>query len=68
MIETHDYGMFTDQGDALVHDFVMFVDKYQLNDRSINAMLWAISENETFSEASDTVVRENVFAKLQRSS
>jgi hypothetical protein len=64
----NEYGMFRDQGDALIDDFVIFANKYQLNDKSINAMLWAISENDTFSEASDTVVRDNVFAKLQRSS
>jgi hypothetical protein len=64
----NEYGMFRDQGDALIDDLVIFANKYQLNDKSINAMLWAISENDTFSEASDTVVRDNVFAKLQRSS
>ncbi len=64
----NEYGMFTDQGNALIDDLVIFANKYQLNDKSINAMLWAISENDTFSEASDTVVRDNVFAKLQRSS
>lgn len=63
-----DYGMFTSQGDALIQDFIALVDKYQLNDKSINAMLLDISENETFSEAFDTVVRDKVFAKLQRSS
>jgi hypothetical protein len=64
----NEYGMYRDQGDALIDDLVIFANKYQLNDKSINAMLWAISENDTFSEASDTVVRDNVFAKLQRSS
>jgi hypothetical protein len=62
----NEYGMFTDQGDALIDDLVIFANKYQLNDKSINAMLWAISENETFSEASDTVVRGNVFDKLNQ--
>ena len=64
----NEYGMYRDQGDALIDDLVIFANKYQLNDKSINAMLWAISENDTFAEASDTVVRDNVFAKLQRSS
>jgi len=68
MIDTHDYHMFTDQGDALIHDLVMLVDKYQLHDRSVLLMLSAISENDTFLEATDTLVREAVFAKLQRSS
>ena len=60
----NEYGMFTDQGDALIDDLVILANKYQLHDRSINAMLWAISENETFAEASDTVVRDTVFATL----
>jgi len=68
MIDTHDYKMFTDQGDALIHDLVMLIDKYQLHDRSVLLMLSAISENDTFLEATDTLVREAVFAKLQRSS
>ena len=67
MIDTHDYQMFTDQGDALIHDLVMLVDKYQLHDKSVLLMLSAISENDTFLEATDTLVKEAVFAKLQRS-
>ena len=68
MIDTHDYQMLTDQGDALIHDLVMLVDKYQLHDRSVLLLLSAISENDTVLEATDTLVREAVFAKLQRSS
>ena len=67
MIDTHDYQMFTDQGDALIHDLVMLVDKYQLRDESVLLMLSAISKNDTFFEATDTLVKEAVFAKLQRS-
>jgi hypothetical protein len=68
MIDTHDYQMFTDQGDALIHDLVMLIDKYQLHDKSVLLLLSAISKNDTFFEATDTLVREAVFAKLQRSS
>jgi hypothetical protein len=68
MIDTHDYQMFTDQGDALIHDLVMLNDKYQLHDKSVLLLLSAISKNDTFFEATDTLVREAVFAKLQRSS
>ena len=68
MIDTHDYQMLTDQGDALIHDLVLLIDKYQLHDRSVLLMLSAISENDTFLEATNTLVQKAVFAKLQRSS
>jgi hypothetical protein len=34
------------------------------NDKSVIAMLKALGENETFSEASDTVVRERVLLAI----
>ena len=66
MIEQQDFGMFTDAGDQMIGKFVEFARTFQLNDKSINECLWAISENEAYAEASDTVVRENVFAALNR--
>lgn len=62
--ETIDYGMYTSTGDEMINDFIRFVNKYALTDKSINDCLWAISETEVFKEASDTVVREQVFAAL----
>lgn len=59
-----DFGMFTDAGEELAADVVALARKYQLNDKSINAILWALSENETFAEISDTVVRERVFDEV----
>ena len=60
----HEYGMFTDSGERMVEEFVAFANKWQLHDQSINKILWAIAENEIYAEASDTVVRENVFNAL----
>lgn len=62
-----EFRMFSDAGDQLIGAFVEFANKYQLNDKSINECLWAISENEAYAEAADTVVRERVFAALNRS-
>jgi len=59
-----EFGMFTDAGEDMLHDFVKFANKYQLNDKSVTDILWALSENEVFAEASDTAVREQVFASL----
>lgn len=63
-----EFGMFSDAGEAMINDFVAFANKHQLNDESIIQILWAIAENELFFEASDTVVRERVFAKLTNGS
>ena len=60
-----EFGMFTDQGEELANEIVALARKYALNDRSIEQMLWALAENEAFSELSDTVVRENVFDAVQ---
>lgn len=61
-----EFGMFTDDGESAVVDVVHLAMKYALNDRSVRLMLEALSENETFEEASDTVVRERVFKFLGR--
>lgn len=60
-----EFGMYTDAGESALVDLAHFALKYQLNDVSVNNMLWALAETEAFSEASDTVVRENVFAFLK---
>ena len=54
------YGMFTSHGNEVVHELVLLAKKHMLNDKSVIAMLKALGENETFSEATDTVVRERV--------
>ncbi len=58
------YGMFTDHGNDVVHQLVVLAKKHMLNDKSVIAMLKALSENETFSEAGDTVVRERVLVTI----
>ena len=58
------YGMFTDHGNDVVHQLVVLAKKHMLNDKSVIAMLKALSENETFSEADDTVVRERVLVAI----
>lgn len=68
MFDTAEYGMFTDQGNELIDDVIKLANRHQLHDRSINAILLALAENEAFDEAADTVVREKVFASLERSS
>jgi hypothetical protein len=54
------YGMFTSHGNEVVHELVTFAKKHMLNEKCVVAMLVALSKNETFSEATDTVVRERV--------
>lgn len=58
------YGMFTSEGNDAVHALVIFAKKYNLTLPSVRDMLLALSENHRFSEATDTVVRERVFAAL----
>jgi hypothetical protein len=58
------YGMFTSHGDDVVHELVKLAKKHMFNDKSVIAMLKALGENETFSEASDTVVRERVLLAI----
>ena len=63
-----EYGMFTDAGESMINEFVTFANKHQLSDGVVNKILWAISEDEVFAEASDTAVREQVFASLTQGS
>ena len=58
------YGMYSDIGNAIIHDFVKLANKAQLSDRAVYAMLEAISKDEMYAEAMDTVVRERVFDAL----
>ncbi len=56
-----DYSMFTDAGNAAVHDLVSLVKRQGLNWSIAHSMLSALSEDERFSEATDTAVRECVY-------
>jgi hypothetical protein len=59
------FGMYSDAGEEAVYQLAVYARKFALCDKSINQMLWALAETEAFSEASDTVVRENVFAYVE---
>lgn len=61
-----DFGMMSDAGEDMIYDLVKLANKFMLNDSTVNAMLLAISNEEVYAEATDTVVRERVFAALGR--
>lgn len=56
-----DYAMFTDAGNAAVQDIVALAKRQGLSWGIAYAMLSALSEDERFSEATDTAVRECVY-------
>lgn len=58
------YGMFTDEGDALIHGVVQSAKIANMNWNGVQLMLNKISEIDGFSEASDTAVREAVYIAL----
>jgi hypothetical protein len=59
-----DYGMFTDQGNLMIHVLVNTAKAKNLTlDQAYNLLISA-SEIPGFEEATDTVVRENFFTCL----
>lgn len=58
------YGMFTDEGNARVHDIVEIALLGKMSWPSVDKMLEDLSTFDGFREASDTAVREEVFAAL----
>ena len=58
------YGMFTDRGNAMIDGVVMAARKAGMDFGAVSNLLWEISEIEGYEEASDTEVRERVFASL----
>ena len=58
------FGMYSDIGNYVIQDLVNLANKAQLSDRVVLCMLEAISKDEMYAEAMDTVVRERVFAQL----
>jgi hypothetical protein len=59
-----DFGMFTDAGETVVASLVDLAKKSALPWDTVETMLQALSNNEVFSEASDTAVREAVYCEL----
>jgi hypothetical protein len=56
-----DYAMFSDAGDAAVQDIVGLAKRQGLSWKITYGLLMALSEDERFSEATDTAVRECVY-------
>lgn len=59
-----DYGMFTDEGNALIHGVVISARTTELDWRQVCEILYDISTLDGFEEASDTSVREAVHTAL----
>ena len=57
-----DYAMFSDAGDAAVQDIVGLAKRQGLSWKITYSLLMALSEDERFSEATDTAVRECVYS------
>ena len=58
------FGMYSDLGNYVIQDLVNLANKAQLSDRAVLGMLEALAKDEMYAEATDTVVRERVFAQL----
>jgi len=56
-----EYGMFTDAGNAVINDIVEMANKRFLNWATVMNLLTAVSQEEVYSEATDTAVREAVW-------
>ena len=60
------YGMYTDMGNGLVGCIVQMAVQYQLSERAVINTLKALAEDEVYSEASDTAVREAVLYTIDQ--
>lgn len=58
------YGMFSEAGEKAVAGIVCYAKEYKCKWSAVEAALNNLAEEEDFSEANDTVVRENVFIAL----
>jgi len=59
------YGMFTDMGNGLVGCIVQMALEFELSDQAVLRTLAALAEDEAYSEATDTAVRESVLNVIQ---
>ena len=59
-----DYGMYTELGNAAVHAIVVSARANDLTWAQVYRALHALSDQDTFSEATDTAVREYVYDSL----
>ena len=60
------YGMFSDRGNAKVHEIVVAAINEQMKWRDIELMLYALSKDREYAEAKDTGVREEVYFALRK--
>jgi hypothetical protein len=60
------YGMFSYMGNGLVGCVVQMAVQFQLSDRAVLNTLAALAEDEHYREATDTEVRECVFATIRK--
>ena len=60
-----EFGMFTEQGNALIRGIVFTAKSAGLDWDQVNEILWDVSTLDGFEEASDTAVREAVYMELQ---
>lgn len=63
-MKTPHYGMFTDEGNALVHGVVECAKIANMNWQGVEEILNKIAEIDGFREASDTAVRDEVHIAL----
>lgn len=59
-----DYGMFSEAGEVEVDHIVKFAKRQHLDWTGVEGMLIQLSKKEGFEEATDTMVRENVYIAM----
>jgi len=58
------YAMFSDEGNAAVHALVIFAQTAKLSWLQVHKLLEVLAEDEKYTEATDTAVREFVYETL----
>lgn len=58
------YGMFSEAGEKAVAGIVAYAKEYKCRWSAVEAALANLAKDEDFAEATDTVVRENVYIAL----
>ena len=58
------YAMFSDAGNSAVAKIVEAAETAELSWTTVEAMLYALAKDECYAEATDTEVRECVYAEL----
>ena len=60
------YGMFSDEGNAAVHEIVAVAYRINISWKVVMQMLEKLSKVKGFEEASDTAVRDEVWFAISR--